>query len=1060
MARCYSCMQQYDGEYCTNCGYKNGSETQEHYYLSEGTVLQDRYTVGRVLGHGGFGITYIGHDDKFDMVVAIKEYLPSDISTRALGETTVTTFSGDKYDAYVYGLGRFIDEAKTLAHFAEYPSIVSVKDYFRQNNTAYIVMEYLDGITLSEYIKQSDGKMSEKETLSVIKPIIDALRQVHASGIIHRDISPDNIYITKSGQIKLLDFGAARHAMGEKSKSLSVVLKPGYAPPEQYYTRGKQGPWTDVYAIAATMYRMLTGQAPPESMERMAEDTLTAPEGVSPYLSQVLMHALRLKNHERFQSIQALYNAIYKAVDVQTQPAHYQTQPTQAVSAQPEKPQTVYHNSKPQEKPVPQEDDEQEKIWADRLPDGLRHFINFVGVLALAGLAIWIWTILDSVYSLKEYDASIISFATLSCLGIPIIMLLYRTFKNIVTYGVLFVLFLIVCAIAMGTMFINYFTYHVFMWLFIIAIIACIVLMITKQKNIGKAGIWIIAGTAVLSIIITSIIQYNSAPVARYKDTNINTGYNITRDDLYIANADVISLGNGSRGHIVAIEKGGHLRSEGSDRYGQRDIIDMDYVVSVSCGSSYTLALRQDGSVVACGLNDDGQCDVLDWRSIVAINAGAEHSVGLRADGTVVAAGNNNYGQCDVSGWYDIVQVDAGYDATVGLKSDGTVVVAGSNGRSAYSARDWEDIVQVVATATAGILGLKSDGTLICTEEAFDVSDYHQISRILDGQSKPMALTTDGILVDLDSGDIRCEKAVDAWAGYSFDTIALLSDGSYYTAVFDDVHDWDESYMMLPPWLSDEQKKVIEDARQDETVKDTEARDEPVDEAVEEPEGIVFESKELEEKIRWEIDNESDPIYSEDLEVITSLDVGYSGTYDMVNANDINLLPNLDLFTINYDFLIEQGNDLNELLDINEDVNIIVRLEPQIINDDTGDQDIDYDSILETALNRVNAIDGVYLEWPDVEAVNTCIEFYRRNNQLTHLIIDEWWNESDGRLQRHIEDIGDLTQLEFLILMSNDIENINALRNLDSLEYLEIRGSTIKNFSPYEELDNLQEFVN
>lgn len=240
---CYNCMQQKPNNEtkCPHCGYTNGSEKGEHYYLPEGSMLNERYIVGRVLGHGGFGITYIGLDTKFDTKVAIKEYLPSDISTRALGESTVSTFSGEKYDAYVYGLGRFIDEAKTLAKYNSHPCIVSINDYFEENNTAYIVMEYLDGISVSEYIKRSGSKISMDETLEIMRPVMDALVAVHKNGMIHRDVSPDNIFITKNKQVKLLDFGAARHAMSEKSKSLSVVLKPGYAPPRAILHQGQAG---------------------------------------------------------------------------------------------------------------------------------------------------------------------------------------------------------------------------------------------------------------------------------------------------------------------------------------------------------------------------------------------------------------------------------------------------------------------------------------------------------------------------------------------------------------------------------------------------------------------------------------------------------------------------------------------------------------------------------------------------------------------------------------------------------------------------------------------------
>ena len=315
MIRCMRCMKEYseDSAVCIHCGYQPGSEAGEHYYLPEGAVLQDRYTVGKVLGHGGFGITYVGFDNRLKLKVAIKEYLPAEISTRAEGETTVKAFTGEKHDAYVYGLGRFIDEAQTLAQYNSHPCIVSANDFFEANNTAYLVMEFLEGITLGEYIQRSGGRISEEETLSIIRPVIDALREVHSGGMIHRDVSPDNIFITRQKQIKLLDFGAARHAMSEKSKSLSVVLKPGYAPPEQYYSRGKQGPWTDVYAVGATMYKMLTGQTPPESLERVMDNISRVSEfaeGVSPKTERAIEKAMAIRPEERYPGMEALLGAL------------------------------------------------------------------------------------------------------------------------------------------------------------------------------------------------------------------------------------------------------------------------------------------------------------------------------------------------------------------------------------------------------------------------------------------------------------------------------------------------------------------------------------------------------------------------------------------------------------------------------------------------------------------------------------------------------------------------------------------------------------------------------
>lgn len=305
---CYGCMYNKENiDICPRCGYINGNSQEEHYYLKEGYILNGKYLVGKVLGHGGFGITYLGLDIKLQIKVAIKEYLPSDISTRALGETTVTTFSGEKGEQFEYGLKKFLDEARTLARYNSHPCIVSITDFFEENNTAYLVMEYLDGVPLNDYLKEMGGKIDFNVALNIMMPVMDALREVHSSGMIHRDVSPDNIYITSNKQVKLIDFGAARYAIGEKNKSLSVVLKPGYAPEEQYRTRGKQGPWTDVYAVGATIYKMITGETPLESLERLSEDDLKPPSQLGINISkdeeEVLMKALEIRGVNRYQTM-------------------------------------------------------------------------------------------------------------------------------------------------------------------------------------------------------------------------------------------------------------------------------------------------------------------------------------------------------------------------------------------------------------------------------------------------------------------------------------------------------------------------------------------------------------------------------------------------------------------------------------------------------------------------------------------------------------------------------------------------------------------------------------
>ncbi|MBR6109781.1 MAG: InlB B-repeat-containing protein [Clostridia bacterium] len=282
MKICFDCarmIEDADG-FCPFCGsdLKRNTEPREAYQLAPGTWLKsDRYLVGRALGYGGFGVTYAGFDAVLERRVAIKEYLPSEFATRTPGTVNVSVFGGDESEAsYIKGLQSFVDESERLSKFRSIEGIVSIYDCFFENNTAYMVMELLDGRTVKAMLEE-EGPQSFADTMNVIVPVLDALSQVHSKGIVHRDISPDNIFITNEGRVKLLDFGAARYATANVSKSLSVILKPGYAPPEQYRSRGNQGAWSDVYACAATMYKMLTGVTPEESLERASNDTLKAP---------------------------------------------------------------------------------------------------------------------------------------------------------------------------------------------------------------------------------------------------------------------------------------------------------------------------------------------------------------------------------------------------------------------------------------------------------------------------------------------------------------------------------------------------------------------------------------------------------------------------------------------------------------------------------------------------------------------------------------------------------------------------------------------------------------
>ena len=307
--RCMGCMLTYekttDGR-CPYCGYAEGTPAKEAYHIKPGSLLNDRYVIGRSIGYGGFGVTYIAWDNKLERRVAIKEYMPSDYATRIPGNLTVTIYDGERHNEFMTGLQKFMEEAQRLSKFQNTPGIVRILDTFARNLTAYIVMEYLDGVTLKEYLKENGGKMPYDKALEVMLPVLAALNAVHQEGIIHRDISPDNIFLTKEGEVKLLDFGAARYASNGYSKSLSVILKPGYAPEEQYYSHGRQGPWSDVYAAAATLYRMITGVVPEESLERKEKDNLKPPSALGAKLpknaEKAILNALNIKAENRTQS--------------------------------------------------------------------------------------------------------------------------------------------------------------------------------------------------------------------------------------------------------------------------------------------------------------------------------------------------------------------------------------------------------------------------------------------------------------------------------------------------------------------------------------------------------------------------------------------------------------------------------------------------------------------------------------------------------------------------------------------------------------------------------------
>ena len=308
---CYNCMRPLDGaEVCKHCGTDCKALFRgKPYFLPCGTVLSNRYIIGRVIGEGGFGITYIGMDTTLSKRVAVKEFYPSGIASRNSAVSKEISVLNERQGFFRGGVERFMVEAKSVAAFSDEEGIVDVQDYFQENNTAYIVMDYLDG----------------EKLIRLLMPVMKALKDMHVNGIIHRDISPDNIMYTKKGTLKLMDFGSARSYIDDE-KQIAIILKQGFAPEEQFRHNGEQGPFNDVYALCATIYTCITGKVPPVAKDRVENDTLIPPSKLGIKISsvheQAILHGLAVFVKDRTPDIDALITELTAKVPVDIQTAH------------------------------------------------------------------------------------------------------------------------------------------------------------------------------------------------------------------------------------------------------------------------------------------------------------------------------------------------------------------------------------------------------------------------------------------------------------------------------------------------------------------------------------------------------------------------------------------------------------------------------------------------------------------------------------------------------------------------------------------------------------------
>ena len=317
---CIACMNEKSSEAdrCPHCGFQVSSYVPKVHQLAPFEILNGRYLLGKALGEGGFGITYIGLDLQEGKRVAIKELYVTGLLKRENTRTVLVSKTVDAREYYRECRAKFEQEARLMQRLKDRGGIAEIYDYFEENNTAYIVMEYLDGCDLLAYLQKHGGKISMKEAFELLRPVMKIVVEMHAKGVYHRDISPDNIRCMENGTMKLMDLGGAKNNYSDKTLSKVILVKHGYAPPEQYASGFKIGPWMDVYAMSATFYRCVTGRVAEDAMERVKEDKLIPPSKLNADISKeaeaVLKKGMALQCENRYLDMKELYYALKEAV--------------------------------------------------------------------------------------------------------------------------------------------------------------------------------------------------------------------------------------------------------------------------------------------------------------------------------------------------------------------------------------------------------------------------------------------------------------------------------------------------------------------------------------------------------------------------------------------------------------------------------------------------------------------------------------------------------------------------------------------------------------------------
>lgn len=297
---CGNCFSPMKGNTCKKCGYTESRSFSERDALPVGTKLNGRYIMGKILGKGGFGITYLAYDEVESRAVAVKEYYP-EAAVRAEDDISVEPMTSYQTDEFYAGLERFFREADILRSFRESTDILGLYDVFRMNGTAYYAMEFYNGISLNSYIS-SGKKLTEGQAVNIAEQLLHELSVIHKGGILHRDVSPDNIMLCTDGRAALIDFGSARILAEGRRQNMSVILKDGFAPIEQYQRESDQGRWTDIYSLGMSLYYSITGKSPDNPIIRLDDDSALIKETdkLSEDIKNILRKACAVRKEDRY----------------------------------------------------------------------------------------------------------------------------------------------------------------------------------------------------------------------------------------------------------------------------------------------------------------------------------------------------------------------------------------------------------------------------------------------------------------------------------------------------------------------------------------------------------------------------------------------------------------------------------------------------------------------------------------------------------------------------------------------------------------------------------------